>query len=112
VAVFCPDASAAIIAAVDFPPPPFFLACDRGFQCRNAVQGLHGLLSGPRTKPGGTPSFKLEDEDGEVGSTIRAGKAQDGTFVDFGLTDDAKFAEREKSWYAIFISTPHISRPY
>jgi hypothetical protein len=56
-----PDASAAIIAAVDFPPLFFFV--DGGFQFRNAVQGLQGFPSGPKTTPGATPFFEGEDEE-------------------------------------------------
>ena len=70
-----PDAKAAIMAAVlcwvdDDAPSALALAFEEvpclplgvgGFQCRNAVQILHGFPSGPRTIPGGSGAF-LEDE--------------------------------------------------
>ena len=63
-----PDAKAAIMAAVfcwDADAPVGEAGClalsTGGFQCRNAVQILQGLPSGPRTMPGGSGGF-LEDE--------------------------------------------------
>ena len=66
-----PEAKAAIMAAVFCwdGDAPFALGVEAGclalstggFQCRNAVQILHGLPSGPRTMPGGSGGF-LEDE--------------------------------------------------
>lgn len=70
-APFEPYARAAIAAAVDFAFEVLMPACceveavgDVGFQCRNAVQILHGLPSGPKTMPGGSlpPSFDEDDE--------------------------------------------------
>ena len=70
-----PDAKAAIMAAVllwvdddapfglafAFEEVPGLAVGVGGFQCRNAVQILHGFPSGPRTIPGGSGAF-LEDE--------------------------------------------------
>lgn len=60
----CPEASPAIMAAVDPAPAEalaFFEPVPGGFQLRKAVHGLHGFPSGPNTTPGVWTDFASGD---------------------------------------------------